>query len=198
MVVENDSYIHFCLTESKNSGDTNIIYVELDLKNYLLTPIPRFSGSTLINFDQIKIKLDSLENPVIYLVYMSSFFFPVGELLTIKNNSWEVHSAFDYINQNISVSARGPALNWEINDSGLIDIAFLYNPYGWIYNDQLPETLTPTIYNETTTEVTFLSEIFSKVQTFDSSIPGDFKIINSNVVLLWERYEGPENYTPYI
>jgi hypothetical protein len=198
MVVENDSYIHFCLTESKNSYDSNIIYAELDLKNNFLTHIPRVSGSTYAQVHQIKIKLDSLENPVIYLHYMSSFFFTVGELLTIKNNTWEIHSAFRDINPNISVSARGKVLNWEFNDLGMINIAFLYNPYGFIANDQLPAIITPTIYNESITEVTFLSEIFSKVETFDSSIPGDFKIINSNAVVLWERYEGTKNYKPYL
>ncbi|MHA1667346.1 MAG: hypothetical protein ACTSUR_01710 [Candidatus Heimdallarchaeaceae archaeon] len=198
LTVENDSCVHFCLTESKNSYDSNIIYVELDLKNNILKHIPRFPGSTAANFNQIKIKLDSLGNPVIYLHSISSFFMPVGELLIINNNSWKIHSAFRDLNQNISELARGEVLNWEINDLDFINIAFLFNPYGFIANDQLPEIITPTIYNESSNEVTFLSEIFSEVQTFYSSIPGDFKIINSNVVVLWERYEGVDNYTPYL
>ncbi|MCG3257676.1 MAG: hypothetical protein KAU62_16350 [Candidatus Heimdallarchaeota archaeon] len=190
IILESDDIIHFCTTNCSKYGDVivndNLIYGTLNFTNDTFYGLPWAESSIIGDFYQVRIALDSEKCPIIYTYAYSGFDYQFGEILKIINNSWEVHPLFIYLPLNISALARSALLNWFFSETGDITIAYIYQP-PYIDDGTIPYVYTPVIYNASSKQATFMHEIFPEITNHDVRAPGDFKIVNSTIALLWER-----------
>ncbi|NPD89384.1 MAG: hypothetical protein HGN29_11730 [Asgard group archaeon] len=187
MILENDDKVHFIIS-SFNNQSYGPTYLVVNYKNKSYPYSPVFSSSWTGSHHQLKIELDVENNPIIYDFATTPFFYTEGELRVLKNGNWKIYPALANVPYIFGSLTRGKALNWEFSASGKINLAYIFSD----------TSSTPAIYNETEEEYSLLNETFSEIQGFESSYPGDFKIIDSNVVLVWERIINETNYHPYL
>ncbi|MHA1953566.1 MAG: hypothetical protein ACW96U_06445, partial [Candidatus Heimdallarchaeaceae archaeon] len=187
MVLENDDKIHFVISSFSNQsyGPTHLIVDHLN-KSCSFNQI--FSSSWTGDHHQLKIGLDFENNPIVYDFATTPFFYTEGELHIFNNDKWKRYPALSNVPYKFSSLMRGKVFNWNFTPSGKINLAYLHSD----------TSSTPAIYNETKDSFFLLNNTFSEIQGYESSYPGDFKIVNSNVILVWERIINETNYHPYL
>ena len=201
LVAENDSSVHFCMTNFSNILEDvdNIIYLRLDFDDEKVFSLPLIENSLSATFFQIKIGLDPVNKPFIYIYDYNGYLYQEGNIFTIINDTWEFHPALNNVPYHCNELSRSAVLNWAFSETGKLMLAFIYqHPYAKPADLTLPYVVTPVVYNGTTNQGLFLHEIFPEIETHFSCAPGDFKIMNSNVAIMWERYAGPEYVRPYL
>lgn len=201
MVVEDDTSIHFVISNSSSEGDNNLVYLNYRYENDGISYSTRFGFSAWFLLHQVRINLKPNNVPLIFASLTSSFFIPVGEIYEIMNDEWEKYlyfgAQFNSLPSNVSELARRYLYNWRISPSGNVSLAFLYGtPYFQSPSD--PDAYTPVIYNESSREAFFFHILFPEIDDFNNYAPGDFKCSDSSLAVLWTRKTVLGYYQPYI
>ncbi|MCG3258068.1 MAG: hypothetical protein KAU62_18310 [Candidatus Heimdallarchaeota archaeon] len=199
MVVENDNITHFCFSNATSDigDDIDLIYTRLNLKEDTIAFIPRFNSMVLGTFFQIRIGLDPQKRPFIYIYATTGYENDLGEVLTVINNTWEEHPALENVPYNCSVGVRKPVLNWLFSGSGDAVFAFITHQLFQI-NGSTVGVQTPVIYNGTENKGIFMHTVLPEIVDDFSVAPGDFKVVNSTIALLWGNYINENNMHPYL
>ncbi len=199
MYVENDDKIHFCFSNTITDfgDDIDLIYTRLNLKEDTIAFIPRYNSIMLVTFLDIRIGLDPQDNPFIYSYTRDGFGFYMGEVLTVINNTWEEYPVLVNVPYNCSSGVREYVYNWQFLDSGDVMLAFISRQLFQV-NGSTTLVQTPVIYNGTENNGIFMHTVFPEIVEDFSVSPGDFKVVNSTIALLWGNYINEMNMHPYL
>ena len=145
----------------------------------------------------MRIGLDSQNNPFIYSFERDGYGYNSGSIFTVINNTWKNHPAFVDVPYNCSTLMREPVLNWHFSDSGDVMLAFITHQLFQINGSSIG-VQSPVIYNGTENEGLFMHTVFPEIADDSSVAPGDFKVVNSTIALLWGNYINENNMHSYL
>jgi len=196
MIVEGDDTVHFVFSTVGQIMDIDICYSKLDFRKKKVEFILRYDGASSYIYHQVKIGLDTEKTPNIYLFSTNGYFYEEGDVLQIQNKEWVEHSSFANLPYNLSIVARGPILNWYFTQTNKMNIAYIYIPPSAVIDETTPFITTPVIYDEENEQATFLHEISSDIESYETFRPGDFKKTEQGIALMWERSISYEYFFP--